>query len=428
MPIKTGIGIGEAQVFDTNDIVNTFIKQYQLKQKEDQLFAERIADNLSKFDTTGLTGKDLERATKMYDDLKGFNQNLYNLSGKEKTLLDAQIRKGMNDIKTFSANAKQFYKDRENFGVEYNKDAYSFLPDVKPYVDKVTTLSYGEALDQNLADINSYRMKRVPDMRVVDDIFSDFAKAIKGLTDDSKPITETVNNVTTTYRIADPKAVDAAARVILTDDGKKFAVADQFKKQNPNVPPPTDDDLVAFIKKVYENKNGGPTSAYKFNYGDTKASTGGSAKEPSSGDKFVLAVNGAFSRDEAARNRYINQLKAHSKTNVSDIVYNADGTLSVIPFVKSKFTGKMKVGDPIRVANAVELNNQLGGLGITQSGFDVVTGLNQSAPSGGTQTSTPSGGKKYIIGGKSFTEDQVKRAAEASKMTVQQYLKQVNGK
>jgi len=360
----------------------------------------------------------------MYDDLKGFNQNLYNLSGKEKTLLDAQIRKGMNDIKTFSANAKQFYKDRENFGVEYNKDAYSFLPDVKPYVDKVTTLSYGEALDQNLADINSYRMKRVPDMRVVDDIFSDFAKAIKGLTDDSKPITETVNNVTTTYRIANPKAVDAAARVILVDDGKKFAVVDQFKKQNPNVPTPTDDDLVGFIKKIYEAKNGGPTSAYKFNYGDTKASTGGSGKEPSSSDKFVLAVNGAFSRDEAARNRYINQLKAHSKTNVSDIVYNADGTLTIIPFVKSKFTGSIKVGDPIPVRNAVELNNQLGGLGITQSGFDVVTGLNQSTPVGGAQPA----GKTYTINGKSYTEDQVKRAAQASKLTVQQYLKQVNGK
>ena len=429
--IQTGIGVGEAQVIDSSGIVNSFVKAYQLKQKEDQLFAEKIADNLSKFDTTGLTGKDLERATKMYDDLRGFDENLYNLSRKEKTLLDAKIRKEMNGIKSFVSNAKQFYKDRQDFSIEYNKDKYSFLPEVQPYVDKVTTLSYGEALDQNLGDINSYRMKRTPDMRVVDDLFNDFAKSVKLLTDDSKPITETVNKVTTTYRIADPKAVDAAARVILTDDGKKFAVVDQFKKQNPNVPPPTDNDLVAFIKKVYENKNGGPTGAYKFNYGDSKESTGGggSGKEPSSGDKFVLAVNGAFSRDEAARNRYINQLKAHSKTNVSDIVYNADGTLTIIPFVKSTFTGKMKVGDPIPVRNAVELNSQLGGLGITQSGFDVVTGLNQSTPPAGAQPGgAQSSGKKYIIGGKSYTEDQVKRAAEASKLTVQQYLKQVNGK
>lgn len=399
--IKTGIGVGEAQVFDTKDIVNTFIKTYQLKQKQDQLFAEKIADNLSKFDTTGLTGKDLERATKMYDDLRGSYANLYNLSGKEKTLLDAQIRQRMNDIKTFSSNAKQFYKDRQDFSIEYNKDKYSFLPEVQPYVDKVTTLSYGEALDQNLGDINSYRIKRVPDMRVVDDIFSDFAKGVKLLTDDSKPITETVNNVTTTYRIANPKSVDAAALAILVDDGKKFALVDQFKRANPNVPPPTDQDLVGFIKKVYEAKNGGPTGAYKFNYGDTKASTG-SAKEPSSGDKFVLAVNGAFSRDEAARNRYINQLKSHSKASVSDIVYNADGTLTIIPFVKSKYTDKMKIGDPIPAKNAVELNSQLGGLGITQSGFDVVTGLNQAAPSGGDKPASGNTIITYIVNGEEY--------------------------
>jgi hypothetical protein len=425
--IRTGIGVGEAQVIDSSGIANAFIKAYQLKQKEDQLFAEKIADQLSKFDTTGLTGKDLERANKMYEDLKGSYGSLYNLSGSKKALLDAEIRRRMNDIKTFSSNAKQFYKDKQDFSIEYNKDAYSFLPEVKPYVDKVTPLSYGEALDQNLGDINSYRIKRVPDMKVVDDIFSDFAKTVKLFTDDSKPITETVNNVTTTYRISNPKAVDAAALAILTDDGKKFAIVDQFKRANPNVPPPTDQDLVAFIKKVYENKNGGPTGAYKFNYGDTKASTG-SAKEPSSGDKFVLAVNGAFSGDEGARNRYINQLKSHSKANVSDIVYNSDGTLSIIPFVKSKFTGTIKVGDPITVRNAVELNSQLGGLGITQSGFDVVTGLNQSAPSGGSQAPTPSGKKTYTVNGKSYTRAQIENAAKQSGVSFEEYIKQVKAK
>jgi hypothetical protein len=424
--IKTGIGVGEAQVFDSSGIVNTFIKIYQQKQKEDQLFAEKIADQLSKFDTTGLTGKDLERANKMYEDLKGSYGSLYNLSGSKKAILDAEIRRRMNDIKTFSSNAKQFYKDKQDFAVEYNKDKYSFLPEVQPYVDKVTPLSYGEALDQNLGDINSYRMKRTPDMRVYDEIFNDFGKVVKGLTDDSKPITETVNNVISTYRIANPKSVDAAALAILTDDAKKFALVDQFKKANPNVPPPTDQDLVAFIKKVYENKNGGPTGAYKFNYGDTKASTGGSAKEPSSGDKFVLAVNGAFSRDEAARNRYINQLKSHSKANVSDIVYNSDGTLSIIPFVKSKFTGKIKVGDPIPVRNAVELNSQLGGLGITQSGFDVVTGLDQSAPSEGAPT--PSGKKTYTVNGKSYTRAQIENAAKQSGVSFEEYIKQVKAK
>jgi hypothetical protein len=379
MPIKTGIGIGEAQVFDTKDIVDTFYKQYQLQQKQDQLFAEKIADQLSKFDTSGLTGKDLERATGMYDKVKNFNQSISNLSGSKKAVLEAQIRKGMNDIKTFSANAKQFYKDREAFGVEYAKDKYSFVPELAPTIDKLTTLSYGEALDNNLADINSLRMKRTPDDRLVEDSLKDMYEAVKRLSDDTKPIPVTQNGITTIYHIADPKAVDGVVLSILAEPAKKFNWVDNFKRANPEAPTPNDTELSAFIKKTYEARNGGPGGAYKFKTGESKAATGGSGKEPSSSDSFVLAANNAFSRNKELRDRYLNQIRAHSKARVSDIVYNADGTLTLIPFVKSKFTGKMKVGDPIKLNSPIDLVNQLGGLGITQSGFDVVTGLNQTA-------------------------------------------------
>jgi hypothetical protein len=395
MPINTGIGVGEAQVFDNRDIINTFYKVYQQKQKEDQLFADKIADNLSKFDTTGLTGKDLERATTMYDKLRTFNQNIDKLGRNEKTLLDAQIRKGMNEIKAFSANAKQFYKDRENFGIEYNKDKYSFLPEIEPIVNEITTLSYGEALDKNLWDVNKLRMKRTPDVRLVDESLKDMYEAVKRLSDDTKPISETQNGVTTIYRIANPKAVDGVVLSILSDPAKKFNWVDTFKRLNPNSPTPSDTDLSGFIKKTYEEKNGGPGGAYKFKTGESKASTGGSGKEPSSGDKFVLAANNAFSRNKELRDRYLNQIKAHSKARVSDIVYNADGTLTLIPMVKSKFTGKMKVGDPIQLPSPIELVNQLGALGITQSGFDVVTGLNQTAQ----PKAQGSGFVKFILNG-----------------------------
>ena len=384
MQINTGIGVGEAQVFDTKNIVNTFYKIYQQKQKEDQLFAEKIADNLSKFDTSGLTGKDLERATKMYDDLRGFNQNLYNLSGKEKTLLDAQIRKGMNDIKTFSANAKKFYKDREDFGIEYNKDKYSFLPEVQPYVDKVSTLSYGEALDQNLGDINSYRMKRTPDMSLINDSLKDFATTIKGLSEDSKPSAFTQDGVVSIYRTADPKAVEAAALAILTDDAKKFAWVDTFKRQNPNVPNPTDPELVEFIKKSHEAKNGGPINAYKFLTNSSMAQKSGGGKQPTEGEQYSGTLNGAFSTSPNARAQAIEMIKSHSKGKVVDIVDNGDGTLTFIPY--RTISGITVKGKPVTITSAGQLNSQLGSVGVTQSGFGVIPKLNQgpvAAPSGG---------------------------------------------
>jgi hypothetical protein len=384
MSIKTGIGIGEAQVFDTNDIVNTFIKQYQLKQKEDQLFAEKIADNLSKFDTTGLTGKDLERATKMYDDLKGFDANLYNLSGKEKTLLDAKIRREMNGIKSFVSNAKQFYKDRENFAIEYNKDKYSFLPEVQPLVDKVTTLSYGEALDENLGEVNTLRMKRAPDMRLIDESLSDLGKIVKGLSDDSKPTSFTQDGVVSIYRTADPKSVEAAALAILTDGGKKFAWVDTFKRANPNVPPPNDQDLVAFIKKSYEDKNGGPVNAYRFLTNTSMAPRPGEGKQPTEGEQYSGTLNGALSPNANTRSQSISMIKAHSKGKIVDLIDNGDGTLTLIPL--KTMSGVTYKGSPIPITSSGQLNSQLGALGISQSGFGVVPKLNQgpvAAPSGG---------------------------------------------
>jgi hypothetical protein len=389
MQINTGIGVGEAQVFDTKNIVNAFYKIYQQKQKEDQLFAEKIADNLSKFDTTGLTGKDLERVTNMYDKLRTFNQNIDKLGRNEKTLLDAQIRKGMNEIKSFSANAKQFYKDRENFGIEYNKDKYSYLPEVQPLVDKVTTLSYGEALDENLGDVNVLRMKRAPDRRLIDDSLNDFAKVIKGLSDDSKPTSFTQDGVVSVYRTADPKAVEAAAFAILTDDSKKFAIADDFKRQNPNVPPPTDKDLVEFIKKSHEAKNGGPVKAYTFLTNSSMAPKAGEGKEPTEGEQYSGTLNNAFGANPNIRTQSIERIKAHSKGKIVDLVDNGDGTLTLTPY--KTLSGIQYKGSPIPITSAGQLNSQLGSLGISSSGFGVIPKLSQ-AP-----VNKPSGGKIIVV-------------------------------
>jgi hypothetical protein len=393
--IKTGIGVGEAQVFDTKDIVNTFIKTYQLKQKQDQLFAEKIADNLSKFDTTGLTGKDLEEATKMYDQLRTLNQNTDRLGRNERTLLDANIRKGMNDLKTFSTNAKQFYKDKSDFGIEYNKDKYAFVDGMESTVDKLTKLSYGEALAQNLSDVNRLRMMRTPDNRLVDESLNDMAKIVKGLADKTKPIVLTQKtpggtSVNQIYHVADPKAVDAVVLGIISDSAKKFNWVDNFKRTFPEQPTPNDETLVKYIKNAYETKSGGIENAYRFKTSEQMAPKPTAGPKPTDSDQFAGAVNATFSTDPAARQRAINQIKAHSKGRISDIVYNQDGTISFTPMVKlgSKY---VPAKDPITLESPTDFNNQLGALGITQSGFGVTTKLNQGS------TNKPDGGGMITV-------------------------------
>lgn len=380
MPINSGIGVGEAQIYDTKSIMNNFYRQYENKKKEDQAFAEKIADNLSKFDTSGLTGKDLEKATKMYDQLRNYNANIPKLNLTERALLDANIRKGMNDIKNFSANAKQFYKDRENFAIDYNKNKYEYLPEVAPIMDKVTTMSYADAIDNGMGDINALRMKRAVDNRLVEDSLADMNKLVKAVAEKTKPMPVTSNGITQIYHVADPNDVNGIVLGILHDDAKKFNWIDNFKRENPNVPNPTDQDLGAFIKKVYEARNGGPNDAYRIKTSEHMAPKPSGPEKLPDNDLFANAANGSFSTNPATRERFINQIKAHGKNRISDIVYNQDGTLTIIPFVKSKLTGRVKPGNPIVLQSPVDLVNQLGGLGVTQAGFGVTTKLNQGRP------------------------------------------------
>jgi hypothetical protein len=401
MSIKTGIGIGEAQVFDTKDIVNNFYKQYQLRQKEDQLFAEKLADNLSKFDTSNLTGKDLERANQMYDQLKNYNQDISRMSRMDKALLDAKIRKGMNDIKTFSSNARQFYKDRENFGVEYKKDKYSFVPELEPVVEELSTLSYGEALDKNLGDINSLRMKRAPDNRLVDESLDDMAKIVKGLADKTKPITITQKtpggtSVNQIYHVADPKAVDAVVLGIISDSAKKFNWVDNFKRAFPEQPTPDDETLVKYIKNAYETKSGGIENAYRFKTSEQMAPKPTAGPKPTDSDQFADTLNNSFSSNTNARASAINKLKAHAKGRIVDIVDNGDGTLTVTPYIVKVPGMPKEPGKPIPVGSPGELNDVLGSLTISSSGFGVVTKLNQG-PAGGSIITYVVNGEEYKI-------------------------------
>ena len=395
MPIKTGIGVGEAQVFDNNDIVNTFIKQYQLRQKEDQLFAEKLADNLSKFDTSNLTGKDLERANQMYDQLKNYNQDISRMSRMDKALLDAKIRQGMNDIKTFSSNARQFYKDRENFGVEYKKDKYSFVPELEPIVEELSTLSYGEALDKNLGDINSLRMKRAPDNRLVDESLDDMAKIVKGLAGKTKPIPVTRNNITQIFHVANPKDVDGVALGILSDSAKKFNWMDNFKRTFPDQPKPDDATLVQYIKNTYEAKSGGKENAYTFKTSEQKETKPTAGPKPTDSDQFADTLNNSFSSNANSRASAINKLKSHSKGRIVDIVDNGDGTLTVTPY-RVLEGGKKIPSKAVPVASPGELNDLLGSLTISSSGFGVVTKLNQG-PAGGSIVRYIDNGVEYEI-------------------------------
>ena len=399
MAINTGIGVGEAQIFDTRGIMNNLYRQYEIKQKEDQAFANRLAEDLAKFDPSNLTGKDLQKVNDMYTQLKNFNHNIPKMKKMERALLEAKISQGMNDIKSFSTNAKQFYKDRLDFGIELGKEQYAYTPDVKETMDKIKTFSYTDALDNNIPDINVLRTKRNPDNKLVDVSLKEMNKLMNDAAVNNYPPIKVITNVNgtdieTVYHDSKPVDAEKAAYAIMHDDAKKYNWVDKFKRENPNAGTPADADLNQFIVKTYEQVYG--PNAYRVKTAEGDVATGGAGGCIAGQDQaaWMKWLTNGFSTDQKTRDLYVQKIrdisegrvKLTSQPNGSYLVeYKPLETLATVFVIQATNTEK-------RIANNPgQLSNLLQSAGLKGTGAGRAELLYTKTPSsfGATPTPTP---------------------------------------
>lgn len=398
MSINTGIGVGEAQIFDTRGIMNNFYRQYEIKQKEDQAFANRLAEDLAKFDPSNLTGKDLQKVNDMYTQLKDYNHNISKMKKMDRALLEAKISQGMNDIKSFSTNAKQFYKDRLDFGIELGKEQYAYTPDVKDTMDKIKDFSYTDALDNNLSDINVLRTKRNPDNKLVDESLKEMNKMIENAAKDNYPPMKVITNVNgtdieTVYHEAKPIDAEKVAYGIMHDDAKKYNWMDKFKRENPQAGTPADADLNKFIVKTYEQYYG--PNAYRVKTAEGDVATGGAGGSIASQDQnaWIKWLEGGFSSNPKDRAFHIQKIKDITGNKVK-IIANKDGSYTVeynpLTILPTGFAIPSTKTATDKAANAAQLSNLLQSAGFKGTGAGRAEYMyGRIKPSSGTTTPTP---------------------------------------
>jgi len=368
MSINTGIGVGEAQIFDTRGIMNNFYRQYEIKQKEDQAFANRLAEDLAKFDPSNLTGKDLQKVNDMYTQLKDYNHNISKMKKMDRALLEARISQGMNDIKSYSTNAKQFYKDRLDFGIEIGKEQYAYTEEAVDRMDKIKNLSYTEALDNNMSDVNVLRTQRNPDNTLVDKSLVEMKKIIDGAAVNNYAPLKVITNVNgtdieTVYHDAQKTDAEKAAYAIMTDNAKKFNWVDKFKRENPNIGKPADVDLNNFIIKTFEDKYG--PNAYRVKTAEGDVATGGAGGSIAGQDQeaWMKWLTNGFSTDQKTRDLYVQKIrdisegrvKLTSQPNGSYLVeYKPLVTLPTGFVIESTKTEKRIANNPGQLSNLLQ--------------------------------------------------------------------------
>jgi hypothetical protein len=376
MRIKTGIGVGGAQIFDTSGIQDAYYKQYLQKQKQDQAYAEDLANNLAKYDTTGLIPDDAKYADKLYSDLKNKYLQVNIKDPKQRALANAELKSGMQKIKDFTYNAKKFVGDNQKVGIELAKNRFMYPDEVIQTYDKnIKGQPYYQVMQSGIGDVNQILTQRNPDNSLIDKSLKTLDAQLKGaaeknvggikteLTPDKK---QQVYQYTT-----DQKTAKVIAKSLLTDDATKANWYYNFKQANPNIE--ANDDIVSdYIVKQREAMYQGNPYAFKGGVkavAKEKTGVAGGGK-PKDEDVWESYIAGAFGKNKDINLRNIKSIagdKAEITPKGSGYNVKIKPTVDVLGGNQQMFMGN--IGAVTKYAsNPAELRNILASAGITGKG------------------------------------------------------------
>ena len=304
MGIKTGIGVGAAQVFDTSGLVNNFAKLLQKQQQDEAKFQTEIADLISKVDTKGVRDQDKAEIAKMYSATKDlYAQAAATKNFQEKALLKAKISKAVGDINEYAARSADFSKRFNELNNRIAQDSWAYDPKV---LDKLRDIS-GKSLISMGADaqLDPFQFQKMPNDKSRDVVFS----AIKRQGDDfaeSKFVREG-NREREIKTIPDKFVAKVISEKLLSNPEYRTTATYNFKQLNPDAPV----DIDAIIANE--------VAMYKDQFGTQI--TGSASRIPKEGgregdDKLTYRqqlITGLVNKDKTAREDLLAVLPANSK-------------------------------------------------------------------------------------------------------------------
>ena len=341
MAIKTGIGVGAAQIADTSGIMNTYARQIAQQQKvqaaqaqreflsaekateraerEAARFDENIADIMASAKTSGARDVDVPDITKSYNEIKDFYSKSGSLKDSDKPLFRAELRNRINSLNEYAQRSEKLSKDALAISSEIAKNEWDYDPASVADINDILKTPLSKLGDR--ANLDPQRYKRLPNFGLIDTIIDktyDVGKInAKGIGErvengqrfSVKRITpEFIQNNLVQRFASSPEALRAISSTYVRKFGKQ----------------PTDQDLTNYIMDEYKTR-------YGFDYvGEAK-----DLKEPKQStdeqDKYTYRqqiITGALENDPGS----INKIKATLPPG------------STITPYKSLSTGKSKGG------------------------------------------------------------------------------------
>jgi hypothetical protein len=305
MAIKTGIGVGSAQVFDTSGLVGNFAKMLQKQQQDEAKFQTEIADLIAKVDTKGVRDADKMEIANMYDATKElYRQAAQAKNFQEKALLRSKISKAVNDINEYAQNSAGWVKKYDSLARDVASNPWSYEPTV---VERLRGLK-DKPLSQMGADIalDPFEFQKVPNIKSRDNVFDDIRKRGEQF---AVFTTQNIGGGQKQYigKLGDDKIREIINVNLATNPEYKATVFNQWSKMNPG-------------KQLDPNEIiNSELSLYKSQYGtEYKRDPRDIAKEKSGDGEDKLTyrqglISGLINKDKGSLAELVAMLPANSK-------------------------------------------------------------------------------------------------------------------
>jgi hypothetical protein len=336
MAIRTGIGVGAAQIADTSGIMNAYARQIAQQQKlqaaqaqRDFLSAEKekeraeraaakfdedLADIMASAKLGGIRDVDVPEITKAYNEVKEFYSKSGSLKDSQKPLFRAELRNRMNTINDAAINSKEVEKKRYATAAKVSENPWDYDPKViqdLDYVNKTPLSKLG-----GMANMDPLNYQKLPNFGLIDNIIDDTYKIGK----ENAKFAGQVFEKGQRYKVkrVEPALIqDNLVQRFTTSPEALRAISNLYSRELGKQP--TNEELTNYIMDKYKTK-------HSFDYVGEPLDL----KEPKSGggedqDKYTYRqqiITGALENDPGS----INKIKAALPPGSKIVAYRSFGT------------------------------------------------------------------------------------------------------
>lgn len=268
MAIRSGIGIGEAQIYDSSGLVNTYGKVLAQQAKDRAKFEEDLATTMAKYSTKGLKDGDIKLTTEAYKTLKDKVTKYDSSNPTQRAQALAEARAGMQSIQDYADGAMTAYSTLDKIGGDILENPWKYKPESVDAVKQLYANPYATWSD-DFKDLNKAKFEREVDGTSVQKLFNAVNTDLKGQAEAGSQfnVANKSGYKVSTYFATPEQASQTILKTMDLAPEAKYTLTKAYEETYPDKKDYTQLDVANFATQLYKDQFG--VNALSFSGGKT---------------------------------------------------------------------------------------------------------------------------------------------------------------